>query len=675
MEIKNLKFDENELANTKNIKNCNERKTLTGYPHIDKPWLKYYDKEFIKEPIPHKNILDYMKECTSKNKEMTAISYFGNNISYKDLYNNIDDSSRVLSELGVTKDERIMYLMPNIPETAYLLYGGSQIGAVSDYVDPRPDSVDLKVSANKILSLFKEEKIKYLVALDQCYLGLLKPIENELKDLGVENIVIVSASDSMNMKSKLNYLSEILKFNGAKKLKIQLSKMNKMQELYKAAEKNSPIKLLKYSNLINDCRYSKFNATKYENDKLNVIVHTSGTSSPKPKPIPLTNDNLNAYVHQTFGANMSMEPGDKALHMLPYFAAFGIVDVLHAGLCHNNNLIQIPEFSPSNLGKIIMKYKPQTVIGTPTWFLSMIEDPILKKSNLTFLKMVTYGGDSMEVSDENKINKFLQEHNSSCILTKGHGMSETCGCASFATNEYNKLGSVGIPMPNTTYAIVDPESKKFIKFSDDKETIEGELLIASKTITPGILDGKEIVPHVNYDGVDYIYTKDIAQMDKNGIMTFLSRSDRSFTRYDGFKVKSYAIEDVIKKDLRIKYCIVSPYYDDEKFGNMPIADIVMEDNIKLSDAEKVKFVEKLLKDNFINNQNVSTRQIPSKFRFREELPLTINGKVNYKEIVNEGLTGEEISVELEETNISIGGIKVTAPNKNNVKVLSKRTNK
>ncbi len=334
MDIKNIEINKEKLIKENEHYTCEERKTLTGYPHIDKPWLKYYSKDFLKEPLPQKNILEYLKECSSKNKEMTAISYFGNNITYQDLYKNIDDSSRVLSELGIKKGERIMYLMPNIPETAYLLYGGSQIGAVSDYVDPRPDSVNLKVSAEKILSLFKEEKAKYIITLDQCYLGLIKPIENELKDLGVENIVIVSASDSMNIKSKFNYLNEILKFNGARNLKMQLSKMKRMQELYKVAEKSSTIKLLKYSELIKDCKNSIFTPVEYEADELNVIVHTSGTSSPKPKAIPLTNDNLNAYVHQTFGANMTMAPGDKALHMLPYFAAFGIVDVVQIGRAH-----------------------------------------------------------------------------------------------------------------------------------------------------------------------------------------------------------------------------------------------------------------------------------------------------------------------------------------------------
>lgn len=647
-----------------------KKEIITGYPHIDKPWLKYYDEEFLFKEIPQMTILDYLKMKTNGMGNMPAINYYGKQVRFDELYYNIDNASRVLSQVGVNENERIMCLMPNIPETAYLMYGGSQIGAVSDYIDPRPDSLDLNVSAKKILSLFESEKAKHLISLDQCYLGMLKPIENELKELGVENIIIVSASDSMDMKSKMNYLLETAKFNGIAQVKANLKKMKIMAEKMKEAEKSSKIELLKYSELVKDCGNMGFDIAEYQSNKLNLIVHTSGTSSPKPKPIPLTNDNLNAYVHQTFGGNMPMTEGDRALHILPYFAAFGVVDVVHAGLCHANCLVQVPEFVPANLGKLILKYKPQTVIGTPTWFLSMINDPVLKNADLSFLRMVTYGGDRMEIEDEIKINQFLASHNCKSLLTKGHGMSETCGCASYAINEYNHLGTMGIPMPNTTYGIVNPETKELLRFEEGQEKLEGELIISSPTVTSGVLDDNVIIPHGVYDGKDYIYTRDIAQMDRNGVMTFLSRSDRSFTRFDGFKIKPYEIENLLKTAPNVKYCVISQYNDEEKFGNMPMASIVLEDNIELSDEEKVAYVEKIIQELFINNPSVSTRQIPSKFRFRDSMPLSNNGKVNYNAIINEGLNGEEISVILEETNISIGDIKIVGPSKCKKKSLS-----
>lgn len=634
----------------------------TGYASLDKPWLKYYSEEAIMSEIPHMTLLDYLKELNKNNLDGIAISYFGNEVTYRDFFKNVDSASKILTDFGVKANDRIMYLMPNIPETAYLLYGGSQIGAVSDYVDPRPDSLDLMVSAKKILSLIKEEKVKHLVVLDQCYLGMIKPIEKELKAMGIEKILIVPADNSMNLSAKLNYMREMLSFNGKENTKQKVKKMGKMSKIMKESKKSSCLDICMYSDLEKKSRKTKFEKFTYQLGKIDVIVHTSGTSNSKPKPIPLTNDNMNSYLHQTYGANMPMSLGDRVLHVLPYFAAFGIVDVVHAGFGHGNNLIQIPEFAPVNLGKLILKHKPQTIIGTPTWFLSLINDPILKNADLSFLKMVTYGGDSMDKSDEENINNFLKEHNCSVLLTKGHGMSEICGCGSYATGDYNILGSMGVPMPNTIYAVVNPETKEMIRFNSESDYIEGELIISSDSVTPGKIDDNVIVPHVYYGGTRYIYTKDIARMDKNGILTFLSRSDRSFTRFDGFKYKSYEVEDVIKEHELVKYCVISPFYDDEKFGNMPIADIVLKSDLdSLSNEEKTTIVKSIINKCFVDNPNVSSRQIPSKFRFCDELPLTQNGKIDFKNIAQKEITGEEVSVVLEETNISLEGIKIIPP--------------
>jgi long-chain acyl-CoA synthetase len=639
-------------------------KENTGYPHIDKMWQKYYDEEFLKQELPKQTMYDYMKESSKKNIDKTAITYYGNKILYGDLYENVDKASKVLTALGVNANDRIMYLMPNIPETAYLMYGGSQIGAVSDFVDPRPDSVDLKISAQKILSLFKAEGAKHLVVLDRCFLGMIKPIENELKELGVENIVIVSASDSMNLFAKGNYLTEIATFDGLKELKAKLNEMKTMDELLKKAISTSCLNVINYSDLAKNVNYEQFTKFGYTPNKLDLIVHTSGTTSNRPKPIVLTNDNLNAYVHQTKGANMPMSEGDRALHMLPYFAAYGVVNVTHAGLCYSNNLIQIPEFKPANFGKLILKNKPQTIIGAPTWFLNLLNDKNLTKADLSFLKMITYGGDTLEIKDEEAINKFLKEHNCKEKITKGHGMSETAGCASFAVGEYNIPGSIGIPMPYTIYALLNPETKELVKFEEGQEEIEGELLISSPVVTSGILDGEKYVNHETYDGIDFIHTKDIARMNKDGIMTFLARSDRSFTRFDGFKVKPYELEKLIKNFEGVKYCVITPFFDETLLGNMIMANIVLEDGIELNDEEKIEFSERLINECFVNNPNTQTRQIPAKIKFKESMPLTANSKINYNALVKEGITGEEISVILEETNISVGGIKIVGPEKN-----------
>lgn len=631
---------------------------LTGYPAIDKPWLKYYDSKFLTDPIPKMNIFSYLRAMTDACDNLTAISYYGREISYREFFCHIDESAKTLISMGAKSGDRVMYLMPNIPETAYFLYGGARIGTVSIYVDPRPDSTDNMVSAQKILNLFKEEHVKFLVALDLCYITMLQPIELELKKLGVKEIVLVSASDSMNRKAKFNYLHEIFSFEGFKALKKSLQKTKNISDLMADAKRHSNLKLQYYSELKNRNTSIELPPVYYVKECLAIVVHTSGTTSAKPKPIPLTHDNLNFYAHQTLGANMPMRPGDRAFHILPYFAAFGVVNVVHALLCHKSNLVQIPEFSPRNFGRQIIKYKPQIIIGAPSWFLSLLKDPALKNADLSCLTMMTYGGDSMTIDDEIKVNKFLNSHCAKCTLTKGHGMSETCGCASYAIGDYNNLGGIGIPMPLTTYAIVDPETKEMLRFEDSEDFIEGELAISSGAITPGALDGNIIVPHHWYNGERYILSHDIARMYRDGSMIFLSRSDRSITRFDGYKIKPHEVENVIKCHKNVQYCIISPLYDIKKFGFVAIADIVLQGGVIPLRETQLEIVKDLIQRCFTDNENVSSRQIPAWFRFRSYLPLTANSKIDYMALAKEPLRGDEIAVNIEETNISIDKITV-----------------
>lgn len=643
-----------------------EGAVVTGYPHLDRMWEAKYDPKFLNLKLPKCSLNEYLTKQTSTYGDLTAINYFGNKISYNELQEKIDVSSKALKAIEIGYDDRVMYLMPNIPETAYLMYGTSKIGGIADFIDPRPDSIDMSISAKKILMLARNEKIKTIVALDQCYLAMIKPIEAQLKEIGINNIVVVSASDSMNLPATINYLKENVDMMGFNALRKKLKKSKEIENLVEQAMATSCLNVIHYRDLINDSRYIGYKEVPYISGKIDIITHTSGTSGSLPKPIPLSNDNLNQYVHQTYGANMNMGTGDKGLHILPYFAAFGVVNVLHAGLCRGWELMEVPEFSPSQLGKILVKYKPQIIIGPPTWFLNFPNDPNLKNADLSFLKMVTYGGGSMEVEDEIAINEFLKSHGCSVPLTKGHGMSEVSGCASYATLDYNDLGSMGIPMPKTIYGLVDPETKKPLRFSNKDKYLQGEFIISSPAATIGKLDDTEYVKHQIYDDMDFIMTGDLGRMYRDGKMEFLSRIDRAFDRYDGYKVKPFEIENVLKQDYRIKYCVISPYQDDEKLGNMIKATIVLEDGLDYSLKEKVELVKDLIDKYFVKNPNTSSRQIPAKFSFKENIPQTINGKDDYTKLAQEGLDGSEISVIIEETNLSVSNIEVIAPIRENL---------
>lgn len=659
------------------------------YPHQIRPWMKYYDVEKIKADVPRTNLFDYIKQKNIYNQERTAETYYGLKTSYSDLFEKVDNFSRMLVGMGVKQGERIMYLVPNTPESGQLYLATSQIGAIADFIDPRPDSMDLEANSRKVLELIKDEKANYIIALDKCYLAMLKPIENELKELGINTIVTLSAIDSMNILGKIDYLYDVIQYNSLRNLRVDesikqlksyeviLKKVREMQQesrIYREAVKSSPLEVIRSKDLLKECAYVQFNPV-YSDQLLSYIGHTSGTSGSKPKPIPLTNANQISGTEQLFKAGANFNVGDRILHELPFFSPLGADNNFILNLASGANNIEIPEFEINEFGYLVKKHHPNVILGTPSWLASLPDCKYLDREDLSCITRIIYGGDSMTWADEEKLNLWLRKHGSNAEVEKGHGMSEYCGCGSYAQKEYNKYESIGIPLPDTIYTIVDPNiDDKLIplEFKESMDELMGELVVSSPAVTSGELDEKVIVPHYELDGKSYIRTRDLVRMNRDGIFSFNSRKDRSFTRFDGYKVKPYEIEPIIEENPKIKYCRIVQYYDEKQRGLMPIAHLVLNDLRELTDEEKIILVEEIVYQQIIANPNMSSRQIPAKFKVRESLPLTKNSKVSFNDLINEGIDGTEINVDVEETNLSVGNIQIYKTKKGKALELKKK---
>lgn len=632
-------------------KMCQQNRT--GYPHIDKPWMKYYDSEKAKLKLPSKTLYENVRDNAQPFLDETAITYYSEKIKYGTFLENIENFAKVLTAIGISSGKRVLYLMANLPETAYALYGSNYIGAISDFADPRPDSLNFEISAQKILKIIKEEKIDGIVALNQCYLSMIRPIEPEVKEMGIDNVLLISASDSMTPESQKSYIEEYAEFNGRTEMSKKLKELDYIQEKVYESTNNSCLHIVHYSDLKKNVNTISPKIFGYATNNIAAITHSSGTSGTFPKAIPLTNESIMSYGFQLHRSHLNAAPLDSSLQILPYFSAYGL-GIANYGFSYGFNMIQVPEFQTKNLGKLIVKYKPNSVQGTPNWCLSLLADKTLDDKDLSFLKLIGYGGDSMSEKDELKVNRFLKQHNCSVVITKGHGMSETSGGSSYAIGEYNIPGSMGIPTIDSIYAVVDPVTKELVKFQDGEDVIQGEFIISSPGNVRENFDGKTVIKHGVYDGLDFIYTGDIGTMDRNGILRFLSRMDRAFTRYDGFKVKPYEIETIIKKVDCVRDCLITSYLDKAHAGNLIQANIILEENYEHSD----KLIASIVDQAFTKNPETSTRQIPSKIVIKKEFPVTMNSKVDYHAFSKIENEDEEYFIHLDETSVSAGNLRI-----------------
>ena len=140
-----------------------------------------------------------------------------------------------------------------------------------------------------------------------------------------------------------------------------------------------------------------------------VILYSGGTTG-TTKGIVLTNKNFNALGQQVIAANPMFRPGDKMLAAMPIFHGFGLGVCIHTMLTQGGRCILVPRFTPKSYAKDLVKQRCNFVAGVPTLYEALLRLPDMEGADLSCLKGVFSGGDSLSVELKKKLDKFLYDH-------------------------------------------------------------------------------------------------------------------------------------------------------------------------------------------------------------------------------------------------------------------------
>lgn len=580
--------------------------------------------------IPNIKSWELIKEKNKNNSDLIALSEADKKITYGEMFDNFEKNAKAFSSLGINRhnNSRVLVLMPNVAETCYIDYALDMTGAVCDFIDPTS-------SYDKVKKYVENEKITDIISLDLMFLKTLHNKRKELKEkYGIKNMIIYHS----------DFMTKVL----PRSIRIYSELINKVIDK----------KVLKMENIINDSRYENITYDHLDSKNLSLITHTSGTTTGIGKPITLTDYNRNALAKQYELACFNYKPGMKMMHFIPYFASYGSVNTTNLGLVEGMELMEIPLFSPDKFAEILLKLKPNIVLAnTPCW-LNLIKSSYAQNADLSFLTYASSGGMNTSVEDEEKINDFLKKHNASVALTKGYGLSELGGCSVTTIDGFNKVGSPGVPLPLVDIKIRNLETNCFEKLYE--KDVQGEAFIHTETMTSGILDDKRIIDIKEIDGKNYLPTKDVLKIYKNGFIEYIERIDRMFPRYDGYNVYPRPIEDHIKKDRKVNNCVIVPLFDSEKNGMVPRVYIEEKEIIE----DKNKFIENIINNFFmksIGEYKANFRDIPHSWVFAN-IPKNTMGKDDYYSLKNGLIQGEEYKIIIIENNMNVKSISVQKVN-------------
>lgn len=563
---------------------------ITGYPSIDKPWLKWYSEEDKNLSIPNCSIYEHMYNCSKQYGSAVCMEYFNVKIRYPKLYKMIDLVANTLLNYGIKQGEMVSVCLPNIPEVAYVFYAINKIGAVANMLDPRS-------SESQLEDALTNAKSKLLITIDVAADKYAKIYRNTK----VQSIVTVSA---------INSLPKLVQFIAKKK--------DKALDV-KIADKNVcgdwNVFLKNYGSK------QRVQSAVYDENAPAVIAYTGGTTG-RSKGAIMTNRNLNSIIAMNEKMHFNVRPGDRNLVIAPPWTYYGLNNSLNADLCMGIVSVLVPKFDSDDLGRLVYTKKPNQIITVPSTLVGLMKEEKLQNECLDCLKEVIVGADKLDETLEREFNEFLKKHGCSIRLSKGYGMTEVTAAASYSKENSNDIGSSGIPYIGNIITAFGEENGEY---QECKCGEKGELAILGPSIMQGYF-GEHSPETANVlkthsDGSVWMHTGDIGYIDFDGRVYVTGRIKRMFVKH-GYKVFASEVETCILKYPLVENCAVVAVPDEYK-GFVEKAFVVLKQNNTDNEAIREELVDLCIKDLF-------DYEIPEYFVFVESLPLTGMGKIDYR---------------------------------------------
>lgn len=559
------------------------------------PWKKYYNKKHMNIHLKDENIYQYLLRKIEKHGyyDNVAITYFKKEITYKEFVKKIDECAKSFKALGVKKYDIVSILSANIPEAIIAFYALNKIGAVSNMLHPL-------LSQNELKDILNTYKTKYILVLD----ATINNLDAIIDDTNIEKAIILTPDNSMDFITKIAY-----KIINLKKKKYKI----KNKEKYLSWKTFTSYQI---NNMVD-------NSPKKDDP---AVIFQSGGTTGKPKGIVLSNGNMNAATISALNAYPDLCKDDKILGIMPIFHGFGLEVSINDAFACGANVVLIPLFKASNFHELLIKHKPSVLVGVPTLFEALTTNKKMINVDLSNLKYVISGGDTLNKKRVNNINDFLHQHGAKTNMIQGYGLTEAVAAASVDLRDASIPGTIGIPWPGLYINIFKPNTDIPVPYNED-----GEICICGPTVMLGYYNDDaetNIALKHHKDGNIWLHTGDIGSMDENGFITYKQRLKRLIIS-SGYNVYPSQIEEVLEKHDAIEAASVIGIPHPYKM-EVPKAFIVLKKGYKFNDK---------LKEELINycSKNLSKYSVPKEYEVLDKLPKTIIGKVDFNKLREKSL--------------------------------------
>ena len=556
-------------------------------------WFARYDPGVSRSvaPYPDKTLLDYLSDLARHHGDKPALLFKGASMSYQQLEALSDACAAALVALGVKPRDRVALLLPNCPQFFIAEFGAWKAGATIVALNPTYSERELEMA-------LASSGASMVVVLTLLY----PRIKSVQKGTAVRRVVATSIKE---------YLPAVLK--------VLFTLFKEEKGGHRVSLEDGDVWL---QDLLRAHRASSRPAVHVTPDDHAVVLSSGGTTG-TPKGVLGLHRHYVAAGHQLREwTRPALRPWiDPIMLPLPLFHVYGNVGVQPLAFMAPAPLSLIP--NPRDLDdllKTIRQVKPAFFNGIPTLYAAILNHPHVRagKVDLRSIRLCFSGASALMAETKRRF-----EEATGSQIVEGYSLTEAMmACCVNPVKGLNKIGSIGLPLPDVEARIVDAECGE----RELPRGEVGELVLRAPQLMAGYWDNPEetnAALRLHGDGGPWLHTGDLAYMDDEGYLFLVDRK-KDMLKTSGFQVWPREIEEVLATHPAVMEVSVAGMPDDLK-GEVPWAWIVARSGHEPSEDElKAHCRERL-----------APYKVPARVSFRKDLPKTMVGKVLRRALVEE----------------------------------------
>ncbi|MBP3966324.1 long-chain-fatty-acid--CoA ligase [Paenibacillus lignilyticus] len=557
----------------------------------ERPWLRCYPGEIAPDvEIPNISISDMLLQTTAKYPNHEALHFYGKKTTYRELLSASQRMAAGLQAAGIGRGDRVAIMLPNCPQTMIAYFGVMLAGAVVVMTNPLYVERELEHQ-------LKDSGAAAIVTLDLLY-PRLERVRGKTPEDGpvpqLRTVIVTSIQDALPFPK--NLLFPIKQRRSGNNPQVAYGKHG----------------VMRYTSFMSKAPKLPSEVAVDPAADVALIQYTGGTTG-IAKGVMLTNRNLIANARQSVAWFYRMEEGkERFLAALPLFHVFGLTVIMNLSVMIGGTIILLPRFEVGVVLETIKKLKPTLFPGAPTMYIALLNHPDVKKYDLSSVRVCVSGSSPLPLEVQTQFEALTGGK-----IIEGYGLTE----ASPVTHvnpiwTKRKIGTVGLPLPNTDAKIVDMTTGEELPQGE-----VGELLVRGPQVMLGYWGRPEATAATFKDG--WLRTGDLAQMDSDGFFAIVDRI-KDIIIAGGFNIYPREVEEVLYEHPGVRDAAVIGVKDPYR-GETVKAFIVLRKDVSLSSMQ----LDRWCRD------RLAVFKVPHLYEFRTELPMTMIGKVLRRKLQEE----------------------------------------